>query len=370
MNSKTKATIIMTAVFTTVVTLLVSISGFGEEKKDTIPYWTEDSQAAASIMDYVESVCDRDADSYVAPEDRIVVFDFDGTLYGELYPVYFDTCLFLHRALHDETFQAPEDILEYAKEMEEAVYQHLPEPKSDRSTAQTCAECFKGMPYEEYRAYIRDFMTTPAYGFEGMTYSEGFYKPMTALVQYLKDHEFTIFISSGSERTEVRELIQDHLDEWIPADRVIGSTFSLEASGQGEENGRKYTYQADDEVILEGNLTVKNQKCNKVFSIINEIGKTPILVFGNSSGDLAMGQYTVQNGGKGYMLLCDDTERDYGDLEIAEKFAGECEEIGLETVSMKNDFATIYGDDVKKVREEPAVGTEAAEETEELTLAA
>ena len=37
---------------------------------------------------------------------------------------------------------------------------------------------------------------------------------------------------------------------------------------------------------------------------------------------------------------------------------------------MKNDFATIYGDDVKKVREEPAAGTEAAEETEGLTLAA
>ena len=37
---------------------------------------------------------------------------------------------------------------------------------------------------------------------------------------------------------------------------------------------------------------------------------------------------------------------------------------------MKNDFATIYGDDVKKVREEPVAGTGAEEETEELTLAA
>ena len=100
---------------------------------------------------------------------------------------------------------------------------------------------------------------------------------------------------------------------------------------------------------MEGNLVTKNQNTNKVFSIIDEIGKCPILVFGNSSGDLAMAQYVLQHGGKGYMLLCDDTERDYGDLAVAAKFADSCEKMGLETVSMKNDFATIYGDNAVKV---------------------
>ncbi|MBR7016533.1 MAG: hypothetical protein IKI12_08835, partial [Lachnospiraceae bacterium] len=70
--------------------------------------------------------------------------------------------------------------------------------------------------------------------------------------------------------------------------------------------------------------------------------------FGNSSGDFAMGQYALQNGGRAYMLLCDDTERDYGSLETAEKFKGQCDEMGIETVSMKNDFATIYGEGVVK----------------------
>ncbi len=49
------------------------------------------------------------------------------------------------------------------------------------------------------------------------------------------------------------------------------------------------------------------------------------------------------------MLLCDDTERDYGDLAVAAKYTDSCEKIGLETVSMKNDFATIYGDNAVKV---------------------
>lgn len=337
----------------------------------TIPYWTEGSAVADSIVAYVKSVTDETSDSYVAPADRIAIFDFDGTLYGERYPTYFDTCLFIHRALHDETFTAPDDIREYAKAMEEALYNHLPEPDSDRSTAQCAAECFKGMTTEEYREYVKTFMASPAFGFEGMTYAEGFYKPMTEVVKYLAENDFTIFISSGSERAMVRELIKGSLDEWIPSDRVIGSTFSLIASGQGTKAGRKYTISADDRILMEGNLVTKNQNTNKVFSIIDEIGKCPILVFGNSSGDLAMAQYVLQHGGKGYMLLCDDTERDYGDLAVAAKFADSCEKMGLETVSMKNDFATIYGDNAVKVdqklesEEQPAETQEQTEQPEE-----
>lgn len=334
-------------------------------KEDVIPYWTENSEVMKSIVSYVSEVTDESSDSFVPVSDRIVVFDFDGTLYGELYPTYFDECLMLHRVLHDDTYEAPAEVKEYAQASEEAYQKGLPQPETSLSTSAITAEAFKGMTVEEYRDYIRDFMSEPAFGFEGMTYGEGFYLPMVSVVEYLADHDFKIFISSGSERACVRELTEGVLDKWVPSDQVIGSTFSLEATGQGDEDGRKYSLKADDKVIMKGSLVTKNQKTNKVFSILDEIGKTPILVFGNSSGDLAMAQYTVTNGGKGYMLLCDDTDRDYGNLETAEKFAKECAEIGLETVSMKNDFATIYKEDAVKVPVTPtdtssadAAGTE------------
>ena len=48
---------------------------------------------------------------------------------------------------------------------------------------------------------------------------------------------------------------------------------------------------------------------NKVFTI-DGIGISPILVYGNSSGDLSMAEYAVKRGGKAYMLLCDNTMRD------------------------------------------------------------
>ena len=322
------------------------------EPAEIIPFWSEDSPTMQQILSLVSSMTEETSDAYLPEEDRIAVFDFDGTLFGERFPTYFDNCLFLHRVLDDETFQAPADIKEYAQELRTALENGTEEPESPRSTAQMAAECFAGMTVEEYRAYVRAFMAIPAWGFENMTYGQGYFKPMTALVEYLAGRGFKIFVSSGSERAMVRELMSGTLDKWIPSERVIGSTFSLTATGQGDTSGRSYSFTPDDEVLMEGNLVTKNQKANKVFSIVDEIGKAPVLVFGNSSGDLSMAEYCLQHGGSAFMLLCDDLERDYGDLKTADKFKKTCQESGFHTVSMKEEFASIYGDEVKKTAEE------------------
>lgn len=301
-----------------------------------------------SIISFVNAVTDEKSASFVPEEERIAVFDMDGTLYGELFPTYFDECLLLHRLLHDESYEASPEDRAWAQSAEAALLRGEPEPDSPRSSAQMAAEAFRGFTVEEYRAYVRTYMSESVAGFENMTYAEGFYLPMVALVQYLSEHGFTVFISSGSERSLARELIADTLGEWIPPYRVIGSTFSLEASGQSEQEGRKYTYAPDDQVLLEGNLLQKNQRMNKVVTIVDEIGAAPLLVFGNSSGDLSMAQYALQHGGRAYMLLCDDTERDYGDPETAASFAETCRELGFETISMRDEFETIYKTDAVK----------------------
>ena len=47
-------------------------------------------------------------------------------------------------------------------------------------------------------------------------------------------------------------------------------------------------------------------------------------------------------GGRAYMLLCNDTERDYGDPEVAASFKEKCDAEGFYTVSMKDEFTTLY----------------------------
>ena len=49
---------------------------------------------------------------------------------------------------------------------------------------------------------------------------------------------------------------------------------------------------------------------------------------------------------KAFMLCCDDTERENGNPEKAEKMRATCEKNGYTAISMKNDWTTIYGDEV------------------------
>ena len=323
----------------------------------------------ASIVDYVKSLTDETSDEFVPEEERVAVFDMDGTLYGELFPTYFDQCLLMYRLLHDDTYQASAEDREFAQALETALLHGEKEPDSPRSTAQMAAESFKGYTVEQYRDYVRKFMSQPAVGFENMTYGEGFYEPMAALVQYLAEHGFRVYICSGTERSLARELSEDKLGKWIPPYQVIGSSFSLTATGKGDTADRDYTYTSDDQVLLEGNMTYKNLKWGKIVNIVDEIGIVPQLAFGNSSGDFSMAQYTVQNGGKAYMLLCDDTERDYGNVEKAASFEQKCKELGFKTVSMKNEFKTIYGENVKKTSYLPSEETGTEETGKEGTAA-
>ena len=197
---------------------------------ETIEGWTADSPAIRSIIAYVETVTDKTSEGYIPPEARVVVFDSDGTLIGERYPTYSDQCMLVQRLLHDDTAGSNSEDAAFAAKLEEAYLNHEPLPDSPRSTAQMAAESFKGFTVEQYTAYVREFLRQPVPGFVGMTYGERFFVPMTELLKYLAEHDFQVFIGSGTERIFLREMIAPALGDWVPPYRVIGSTFSLTAA--------------------------------------------------------------------------------------------------------------------------------------------
>ena len=330
------------------ITSAVEMADAKTEDKDVLEYWADDSKVKASIIDFVTKATDPSSDNYIPVEDRIVVSDMDGTLMGELCPTYFDYCLLLKRALYDDSYTAPDDMKEFALELQEGVRVGKMPEGVDIKHASYLMQAFKDMPVEEYKQYVRDFKNSAADGFEGLKRGFAFYKPMVSLVDYLQDNGFSVYVVSGADRTCARVLMEGNLN--IPSERVIGSDTTFVAKNQGDKDGLNYLYSPDDELLMGGNLVVKDLKMNKVNAIQREIGKVPVLALGNSSGDLSMGQYVVNNSkykGQAYMLLCDNLDEDYGNLDKAESFKKSCDDLGFTTVSMKNDFATIYGDDVK-----------------------
>ena len=67
-------------------------------------------------------------------------------------------------------------------------------------------------------------------------------------------------------------------------------------------------------LVRTDSLIIKNLKTNKVLQIYREIGKKPVLSFGNSSGDEAMHIYCLSNTEhrtEVFMLVADDDVRDH-----------------------------------------------------------
>jgi hypothetical protein len=276
----------------------------------------------------------------------------DGTLLGERFPTYFNDWLYINRALYDDTYEAPAELKEFAQRWEDKVLRGVPLDNFDALERELGPKLYEGLTLEEYQDVVRKFKQMKVWGFDGMTYGEAFYKPMLSVVEYLHDNGYILYVNSATYRDAVRTMMEGTFDEWIPARQVIGTDLLFKPSGQGDEDYIDYTMQPDEELLIADRLFVKNLKSNKVLAMEREIGKHPVLAFGNSSGDFAMANYALQNKdhpGQAYMLLCDNTELDHGDPQVAAEFAEKCAKAGYNTISMKDDWTTVYGDNVHLV---------------------
>lgn len=323
-------------------------------------YWTEGSEVAASLNEYLAAVTDETSKDFIPTEDRIAVFDLDGTLMCETYPFCFEYMVFADYAIKNAD-ALPDEVVSVANEITEAAGGSKPDGMSTRQAA-AGAVAYKGMTMKELSGIVADFKASDAWGFSGMTRGDAFYLPMVELFHTLIENDFSIYIVTATERNIVREVIRGTLD--IPPSHVIGTEYGYTAVGQGDEADTEYTFQSGDQIVFDGNYYGENAKTSKVDAIVREIGQQPVLAFGNSSGDLAMEIYTISGNpyrSAAFMVLADDDEREFGDPESAEEKSEQYRAQGIEVISMKNDFRTIYGENVHKDSSAENVGVSSLE---------
>ena len=322
-----------------------------ESSADVLSLWTEKAPLKAELTSYMKAITDKASKEFIPVENRIAVFDMDGTLCCETDPGYFDHKLLYHRVMEDPDYK---DKASAAEKETAGIIKTYFETGSypeglDIKHGTAVATAFKGMTPEEFDKYVKDYRDQPTEGYNNMTNGQAFYKPMLQVIDYLQANDFTVYIISGTDRLITRGLAQGVVD--IPLSNMIGSDESLVASQQGSEDGLKYTFKKDDKVVTGGDFLIKNLKMNKVSVIEQEIGLQPVLCFGNSSGDEAMANFTINNNqykSGAYMLCCDDLTRENGNIKKADKMRKSCEENGYTAISMKDDWTTIYGDGVTR----------------------
>ena len=319
--------------------------------EDVLTLWN-DGEALDTLVDFVQDVTNTASSNYIPVEDRIATFDMDGTFIGELYPTYFEYNMLEYRVLEDPSYKdiAPADVVEAATNIRQFVREGVALPAHfDMIHAHAAAKAYAGMTVAEFDQYVKQYALGTPFGFTGMTYATSFYKPMLEVFDYLEENGFTSYVVSGSDRFICRALV-DSIG--IEPNRVIGMDVELKAENQGDQDGVNYTMGVEEKLIRTENLLIKNLKTNKVKQIMQEIGKYPVLSFGNSSGDSAMHNLCKSNPyykNETFMLIADDEQEDHVNLVETAKRKAAWIEADYTIISMKDDFKTIYGEGVSKV---------------------
>ena len=321
------------------------------EKAADFRYWNEDSPTKQKLVRFVEAATNPESPGFIPASNRIAVFDMDGTFYCETAPYYFQEVMFLHRALHDDAYKPDKKMADFARKIEPKIMNKTGLSAAENKTlVDYLTKAYEGMTPEEYRAYVHEFMQTNETGLTNLKRSEAFYLPMVEVISYLGNNGFAVYIDSACGVLTTRELVEGVIP--IEYDRILATDFVYTSTKMGKELPADHFYDRfNEKVVISGKPLIENGKSVKIFSILNQIGRKPVLAFGNSMGDSGMLEYTLQDNpynSASFFVLCDDTERELGNTAKAEKLKATATERGWNTISMKDEFKTIYGDGVTR----------------------
>ena len=307
-----------------------------------LPSWN-DCESKAKLINFINNI------SNIPKEARIAVFDLDGTLFQETDPVYNDWKIYQYRILNDTNYTPTENQKRIVNKLNKAIKDHVMSDDLEIEIYYSNAEIFKGMTLDEYDKYIKDFLNKPSDGYNNLLRGNAFFIPMLEIIEYLQKNQFNIFIVSATDRYQVRSVINGHIN--IPISNIIGTDYELSVINQGNKKGYNYNYIPNEKLILKGELLSLNSRLNKINGIIRNIGRKPILMFGNSEGDASMADYVISDNeynSLSFMVLNDDLIRERGNQISANKMKQLCEKKNWIPISMKNDWKTIYGIDVSR----------------------
>jgi hypothetical protein len=301
---------------------------------DALPSWN-DGAAKSAIIAFVQSATDKSSVKFVPPEQRIAVFDNDGTLWAS-HPIYVQLAFALDRV----KALAPQHPEWKDKQPFKAVLE------GDLKTVMAGGEhglleiimaTHAGMTTDAFSQIALDWLATAKHPKTGRLYTEMVYQPMLELLAYLRGNGFKTFIVSGGGIEFMRPWTERIYG--VPPEQVIGSSIKT-----------KFELRDGTSVLVRlPEINFIDDKAGKPVGINQHIGRRPIAAFGNSDGDIEMLQYT--DSGKGahleMLVLHDDARREYAytcDTKVGRLCKGLAlaKERGWQIISMKNDWKTIF----------------------------
>ncbi len=251
---------------------------------DPLPSWNN-TPVKEAIIRYIQQISDPHSFLFTDTADRIAVFDFDGTIMIEM-PDY----------------------------LQKVFSQTLPGFISSPAV---------------YDTLVTAWYNTARHPRLKARYQDCIYQPMLELLRFFDSHQVKNFICSGSDLDFVRIVARTCR---VPSERIIGTTYQL----------RFDTLRKD--ILRTEEIRTACWKSGKAESLYHHIGKKPLIVIGNSDGDIPMIQYAATNPRPSLkiLLIHDDAVREYAYVQGAEEAIRTAKAEHWFMVSMKDDFRYIF----------------------------
>jgi phosphoserine phosphatase len=301
---------------------------------DALADWN-DGPAKRAITDFVARVVKPGTPDYVPPEERIAVFDNDGTLWLEQ-PAYTQLVFTLQR-VHELAPQHPEwKTQEPFRSVLKGNMAGIA-ASGEEGALKLLAATHAGMTTDQFSDIVHKWFASAKDHRFDRPYTELAYAPMIEVLRYLEANGFTNYIVTGGGVEFVREISESVYG--IPPEHVIGSTI-------------RYKYSVIDGVPT---LTRIAQLANvddgpgKPQTIQGVIGRRPLMAFGNSDGDLPMLEWTAGGSGPRFAALVHHTDatREYAydrtsKIGKLDKALDEANSKGWTVIDMKSDWKTVF----------------------------
>ncbi|MCM2416705.1 HAD family hydrolase [Streptomyces sp. RKAG293] len=264
--------------------------------------WREGGSKRA-IAEFVESATQPGA-AFAPLADRIATFDNDGTLWvKQPAPPQFD---FLLRVWSQEAGEAPSlaerQPYKAIVERDPAFFEGLmtQDPQVMASLEGAVARSWAGSTPDAFEAQVHRWADTVKQPRFGIGYTDLVYRPMLELFDYLKAHDFRVFVCSGGGRDFMRVFAEEIWS--LPKENVIGTASAYEYT-----DGRIVR---TDRML--GGLALGAGKPEHIYA---QTGRLPLLAAGNADVDIEM----LTTASLALLISHDDAEREYAYTKAAER---------------------------------------------------
>lgn len=302
--------------------------------RDPLPSWNA-GPAKSAITGFVRAVTASGAAGYVPPEERIAVFDNDGTLWPEQ-PVYVQLAFAMERVkslmpAHPEWMDQPSFRAVVDGDLGGLA------ASGERGLIDLVMASHAGMTTDEFSSIVAQWLAESRHPRFKRAYTDTAYQPMVELLGYLRVNGFRTYIVSGGGIEFMRTCTRQMYG--VPPEQVIGSSIEVEYQLR---DGRPV-------LVRLSKIDFIDDKAGKPVAMHRFIGRRPIAAFGNSDGDFEMLEWVTAGPGLRFGLIVhhDDAEREYAydrqsPIGRLDRGLNEAPRRDWTVVSMKRDWRHVF----------------------------